>query len=73
MTPGIYLTPAEVVARWRNRIQEPTLRMWRTRKRRRGPPYIKVGQRVLYPLRELELWERSLQAIPGLKLVEDPK
>lgn len=70
MTPGeTYLTTEELIERWGHRIGEPTLRMWRTRKRRRGPPFIKHGQRVLYPLSALELWEKSMTAnIPGLKL-----
>jgi hypothetical protein len=42
--------------------------MWRTRGRKRGPAYIKVGQRVLYPLKDLELWEKSMTSVPGLKL-----
>ena len=63
-----YLSPQELVERWKHRVQEQTLRMWRTRGRKRGPAYIKVGQRVLYPLKDLELWEKSMTSVPGLKL-----
>lgn len=52
-----FLTPAEVSARWGGAIQTSTLANWRSRKV--GPPFQKVGARVLYPLAALEAWEQA--------------
>ena len=52
MTDSIYLTPEEVVDRYRGGVSLGTLRNWRTR--RIGPSYIKIGKAVLYPVEELE-------------------
>ena len=65
MSEPEYLTPEELAARWRNWIHLDTLRSWRTKNRRRGPPFIKVGQRVLYPLKDVKLWEQSMR-VEGL-------
>jgi hypothetical protein len=56
-----YITPQELVARWRGRIGMATLRNWRYAANRKGPPWIKVGAKVLYPLKELEAWEASMR------------
>jgi hypothetical protein len=56
-----FLTPEELAARWRNWIHIDTLRAWRCVRRRRGPAFIKVGQRVLYPLKDVKLWEQSMK------------
>ena len=50
------LTPAEVSARWKGTIKVQTLTGWRNK--RKGPPFVKFGSRVLYPLALLEQWER---------------
>lgn len=52
-----YLTPAEVVARYKGAITEKTLANWRVN--RDGPAWTKVGGRVLYPLGSLVEWERA--------------
>lgn len=39
------------------RVSEGTLRDWRYR--RVGPPYIRVGQRPRYDVRDLERWLRD--------------
>jgi len=52
-----FLTEAEVVDRYRGAIARGTLRNWRAQ--RRGPPFVKVGKSVLYPLRALEAWEAT--------------
>lgn len=49
------LTPAEAAERLR--IPEKTLANWRNK--RVGPPFRKFGRRVLYPLDQLEKWERD--------------
>lgn len=51
------LTPGELTARWRDTITLATLSTWRSRKQ--GPPYVKVGGRVLYPLEGVEAYERK--------------
>ena len=51
------LTPAEVSARWKGAIKVQTLTGWRNK--RKGPPFVKFGSRVLYPLDLLEQWEKK--------------
>lgn len=53
----IYLTLDEVVERYRNQISDGTLRNWRSK--RIGPSFIKIGKAVLYPIDELDRWDRS--------------
>lgn len=55
MTDVKFLTPAEVVARYREEISEGTLRNWRAM--RIGPPFMKVGKAVLYPIDGLDAWD----------------
>jgi hypothetical protein len=56
MTDVKFLTPAEVVARYREEISEGTLRNWRAM--RIGPPFAKIGKAVLYPIDGLDAWDR---------------
>lgn len=58
MSPPTYLTIDEVVARYRGQIAEGTLNNWRSRGM--GPPYLKVGKAILYPISELEAWDKRL-------------
>jgi hypothetical protein len=51
-----FLTVSEVVSRYRNQVSEGTLRNWRSM--RVGPSFVKLGKAVLYPLVELEAWDR---------------
>lgn len=53
------LTPAEAAARLRHSVE--TLRGWRSTGRGGGfgPRYIKFGKRVLYPVAEIEAFERA--------------
>lgn len=51
-----FLTPEEVVDRYRGEISVGTLRNWRAM--RIGPDYVKVGKSVLYPLEKLIEWDR---------------
>ena len=57
MSTPAYLTLEEVVARYRGQISEGALRNWRTM--RVGPSYIKIGKAVLYPVSELDRWDKS--------------
>ncbi len=50
-----YLTAAEVSQRFGGSPSAGTLANWRTRGE--GPPYVKIGSRVLYPIEKLDAWE----------------
>lgn len=52
-----YLTVSEVVERFRGVVSPETLAVWRSHKK--GPPYTKIGGRVLYPVDSLEKWEEE--------------
>lgn len=57
MIAVLYLTPAQLCARWLGRISEKTLANWRSGKK--GPRYKRFGSRILYPLDGVEEWERD--------------
>ena len=57
MSGSTYLTPEEVSERYRGEVSPGTLRNWRAL--RVGPSYVKVGKGVLYPISELEAWDRK--------------
>lgn len=52
-----YLTPAELVQRYRGSITIRTLANWRSTGE--GPRYTKIGGRVLYPVDAVKTWEES--------------
>jgi hypothetical protein len=52
----MFLTLNEVIERYRGQISEGALRNWRSM--RVGPSFPKVGKAVLYPLEELDRWDR---------------
>lgn len=52
-----YLTADEVSQRYRGEVSPGTLRNWRAM--RIGPSFVKVGKGVLYPVTELEAWDRK--------------
>jgi hypothetical protein len=52
-----YLTVDEVIERYRGQVSEGTLRNWRAL--RVGPSFIKIGKVPLYPVEELDRWDRS--------------
>lgn len=65
MRSSDYLTPRELAARWRNIVSLSTLDNWRS-SQNRGPRYVKIGGRVLYPLAEVEAYEaRNLRGLPN--------
>ncbi|MER8575323.1 helix-turn-helix domain-containing protein [Mesorhizobium sp. M1338] len=53
-----FLTPEEVIARYRGQVSDGTLRNWRCL--RIGPSFLKIGKAILYPSGELDRWERSI-------------
>jgi len=55
-TASELLSVDDLISRWRGQVKATTLATWRSRKL--GPPYIKVGGRVLYPTRAVEEYER---------------
>lgn len=57
MSSPTYLTIDEVVERYRSQISEGTLRNWRSL--RIEPSFIKMGKVPLYPVEELDRWDRS--------------
>ena len=59
MTDRLYLTPEEVVARYRNEVTLGTLANWRAATPRRGPSFVHVGRAVLYPVAALDAWDKQ--------------
>lgn len=55
--PGKFLTTDEVVSRYRGEVTISTLQNWRAM--RIGPSFVKIGKAVLYPVDELESWDRK--------------
>ena len=51
----LYLTPGDLVSRWGGAIGRGTLANWRAQGR--GPDFVKLGGRVLYPLERVEAFE----------------
>lgn len=57
----IYLTAEEVSERYRGEISTGTLANWRAM--RIGPTFVKIGKAVLYPVEELEAWDKKNMVI----------
>jgi hypothetical protein len=57
MADSKYLTAEEVSERYRGEITVGTLRNWRAI--RVGPAFVKIGKAVLYPLVELDAWDKE--------------
>lgn len=57
MAAAAFLTTEEVSERYRGEVSAGTLRNWRAKKI--GPSFLKIGKAVLYPLAELEAWDRK--------------
>lgn len=56
-----YFTADELVTRWENRLTVGTLANWRANwndpEKRRGPSFVKLGRKVLYPVASVIEWE----------------
>lgn len=50
-----FLTPEQLVKRWKEQVTIATLATWRSR--HNGPAYVKVGGRVLYRLEDVIAYE----------------
>ena len=57
MSERAYLTSKEVADRWR--LSDQTLANWRHAGK--GPPFIRVGSRVLYPIEGITAFEKLSQ------------
>ena len=57
MPDNKFLTAQEVSERYRGEITVGTLRNWRAM--RIGPAFVKVGKAVLYPVDELDAWDKQ--------------
>ena len=55
--PLLFLTAAQVSHRWGGAVSTGTLANWRSQGK--GPPYQKLGVKVLYPIAQLEEWEAA--------------
>lgn len=51
----VYLTSKELADRWR--LSEQTLANWR-HAGTKGPPFIRIGSRVLYPIEGVQSFEK---------------
>jgi hypothetical protein len=49
-----FLTPKELAQRWR--LNHQTLANWRHK--RQGPPFVRIGTRVLYPMEGVQAFEK---------------
>ena len=52
-----FLTTDEVSERYRGAVTVGTLENWRAL--RIGPPFVKIGKAVLYPVEELDAWDQK--------------
>lgn len=57
MAESKFLTAEEVSERYRGAVTVGTLENWRAL--RIGPPFVKIGKAVLYPVEELDAWDRQ--------------
>jgi hypothetical protein len=57
MADDKFLTAEEVTKRYRGEITVGTLRNWRAL--RIGPPFVKIGKAVLYPVDQLDAWDQQ--------------
>ena len=57
MPDNKFLTAQEVSERYRGEITVGTLRNWRAM--RIGPAFGKIGKAVLYPVDELDAWDKQ--------------
>ena len=52
-----FFTVSDLLERWGKVISKGTLANWRAKKR--GPNYVKIGGRILYPVPSVETWEKT--------------
>jgi predicted DNA-binding transcriptional regulator AlpA len=64
---GMHLTTKEAAKRLR--LAEATLKNWRVSGA--GPRYLKFGRKVLYPLAEIDAWEKAKLRVATNALIKD--
>jgi len=57
MSRDMFLTPAQLAARWGGAVSVRTLANWRSVGK--GPRYVKIGGRVRYRLSDVEAYEKA--------------
>jgi hypothetical protein len=57
MAEQLYLSQDELGARWG--LSPKTIQEWRQRRTRRGPQFVRFGNRVRYPIEEVRRYERE--------------
>lgn len=57
MPENTFLTPDELVARYKGNISVKTLANWRTKGG--GPRYVKIGGKIMYALAAVLEWENA--------------
>lgn len=63
--PKKMLTPEELTERWEHHgVTLRTLERWRWPGKKRGPAYVKIRNKVMYPLEAVEQYERENTVIP---------
>lgn len=55
-----FMTPRELVSRYKNRVTERTLANWRSTGQ--GPRFVKIGGRVMYPIVRVIEWENQRES-----------
>lgn len=64
MTPSEeYLTPRELLERWKRTVSLSTLNNWRVANK--GPAFVKIGGRVLYPVKDVVAFEAQGRRSPS--------
>lgn len=61
MSDHRYLNEIELADRWR--LSERTLQRWRWQ--RKGPAFVKLGGRVVYPIVDIEAFEAAQRRSPA--------
>jgi hypothetical protein len=51
------LTIKDLYQRWGGRVAVATINTWRCKSRSKGPPFLKLGGKVVYRLADVEEWE----------------
>ncbi len=62
-----YLTPQDLMRRY-PKVSSQTLANWRSGNNRVkcGPPFLKAGGHILYPLSKLLVWETRMTSMQGM-------
>lgn len=59
-----FLTPKELLARWKGVVKPQTLTNWRNPKINKGPAFHQIGGRILYDLEDIKAFEAGGRTVP---------